>query len=142
MPSKQNRMKARLAIYKGAKLDLSFPLAEAASTIGRDAGNAIQLPDPEVSKRHAVVRAKGDSWMIEDTDSTNGITVNGARVKRADLKEGDKIRIGPFELVFECSATGEWRSALVIDCSSKATQQTIPHDPENPSLKSGGSQPR
>jgi pSer/pThr/pTyr-binding forkhead associated (FHA) protein len=137
MTPKKNRMKARLAIYKGAKLDLSFPLAETAATIGRDAGNPIQLPDPEVSKRHAVVRAKGDAWMIEDTDSTNGITVNGAKVKRADLKEGDRIHIGPFDLVFECSATGEWTSSLVIDLSSKAVGQTIPHDPGNPSVKPG-----
>ena len=128
-------MKARLAIYKGAKLDLSFPLAETASTIGRDAGNAIQLPDPEVSKRHAVVRAQGEAWLIEDTDSTNGLTVNGARVKRADLKEGDRIRIGPFDLIFECSATGEWTSSLVIDLSSKVAGQTIPHDPGSPSIK-------
>ena len=132
-------MKARLAIYKGAKLDLSFPLAETATTIGRDAGNAIQLPDPEVSKRHAVVRAQGDAWTIEDLDSTNGIIVNKARVKRADLKEGDRIRIGPFELIFECSATGEWRSSLIIDLSSKVAGQTIPHDPGNPSVKPGGS---
>lgn len=128
-------MKARLAIYKGAKLDLSFPLAETASTIGRDAGNAIQLPDPEVSKRHAVVRATGDTWAIEDLDSTNGIIVNKAKVKHARLKEGDKIRIGPFELIFECSATGEWPASLVIDMSTQMAQQTIPHDPEGPGLK-------
>ena len=135
MTPKKNRMKARLAIYKGAKLDLSFPLAETATTIGRDAGNPIQLPDPEVSKRHAVVRAQGEAWTIEDLDSTNGITVNKARVKHARLKEGDKVRIGPFDLVFECSATGEWTSSLVIDLSSKAVGQTIPHDPGNPSIK-------
>jgi pSer/pThr/pTyr-binding forkhead associated (FHA) protein len=134
MTPKQHSMKARLAIYKGAKLDLSFPLADTASTIGRDAGNAIQLPDPEVSKRHAVVRASGDEWTIEDLDSTNGITVNQARVKHARLKEGDQIHIGPFELIFECSATGEWTPSLVIDLSSKAAQQTILHDPENPGL--------
>ena len=132
MAPKQNSMKTRLAIYKDAKLDLSFPLAETAATIGRDAGNPIQLPDPQVSKRHAVVRAQGDAWTIEDTNSTNGLTVNGARVKRADLKEGDRIRIGPFDLVFECSATGEWTSSLVIDLSTKVAGQTIPHDPGSP----------
>jgi pSer/pThr/pTyr-binding forkhead associated (FHA) protein len=130
-------MKARLAIYKGAKLDLSFPLGETATTIGRDAGNAIQLPDPEVSKRHAVVRAQGDAWTLEDLDSTNGIIVNQARVKHARLKEGDRIRIGPFDLVFECSATGEWTSSLVIDLSTKVAGQTIPHDPGHPSIKPG-----
>jgi pSer/pThr/pTyr-binding forkhead associated (FHA) protein len=130
-------MKARLAVYKGAKLDLSFPLADAASAIGRDAGNAIQLPDPEVSKRHAVVRAQGDAWTIEDLDSTNGVQVNRAKVKHARLKEGDQVRIGPFDLVFETSATGEWPSSLVIDLSTTVAGQTIPHDPDRPSVKPG-----
>jgi pSer/pThr/pTyr-binding forkhead associated (FHA) protein len=140
MTPKQKSMKARLAIYKGAKLDLSFPLAETASTIGRDAGNAVQLSDPEVSKHHAIVRAQGDAWTIEDLDSTNGVIVNKAKVKHARLKEGDKVRIGPFELVFECSATGEWTSSLVIDLSTQVAQQTIPHDPGSPLVKPGGGQ--
>ena len=125
-------MKARLAIYKGAKIDLAFPVAESITAIGRDADNAVQLTDPQVSKRHAVIHAKGNAWTIEDANSTNGITVNGVRVKHADLKNGDKIRIGPFDLVFESNVTGEWVPSLVIDLSSKAAQQTIPQAPEHP----------
>ncbi|MBI5687775.1 MAG: FHA domain-containing protein [Verrucomicrobia bacterium] len=128
-------MKARLAIYKGAKVDLAFPVAESITAIGRDADNAVQLTDPQVSKRHAVIHTKGNAWTIEDANSTNGITVNGARVKRADLKNGDKIRIGPFDLVFESNVTGEWVPSLVIDLSSKADQQTITQAPEYPPAK-------
>ena len=134
-------MKARLVIYKDAKVDLAFPVAENITAIGRDADNAVQLTDPQVSKRHAVIHAKGDAWTIEDANSTNGITVNGARVKRAELKNGDKIRIGPFHLVFESNVTGEWVPSIVIDLSSKAGQQTIPQGPEIPPAKSG-SNPR
>jgi len=122
-------MKARLAIYKGAKLDLAFPVTESVTSIGRDAGNAIQLPDSEVSKRHAVIHAQGDKWSIEDLNSTNGIKVNGTRVQRAELKNDDRIRIGPFDLVFETAASGEWVPSLVLDLSSQAAQQTISQDP-------------
>lgn len=130
-------MKARLAIYNGAKVDLAFPIGETITAIGRDADNAVQLTDREVSKHHAVIHTKGDAWTIEDSNSTNGVTVNGARVTRANLKNGDKIRIGPFELIFETNVTGEWVPSLVIDLSAKAGQQTMPQAPESPTAKFG-----
>jgi pSer/pThr/pTyr-binding forkhead associated (FHA) protein len=130
-------MNARLAIYKGAKVDLAFPVAEHITAIGRDADNAVQLTDPEVSKHHAVIHTQANAWTIEDTNSTNGVVVNGARVQRASLKNGDKIRIGPFELIFETNVAGEWVPSLVIDLSSKAVHQTMPHAPEYPPNPSG-----
>ena len=135
---KGKTMKARLAIYKGSKVDLAFPLTEAVTVIGRDANNMVQLPHPRVSKRHALVHAKGNKWTIEDAESTNGITVNGARVKRADLKDGDRINIGPFELVFEAAATGDWVPSHVIEMSSEVTHRTISQAPDSLPGKSGG----
>lgn len=117
-------MKTRLAIYKDGKVDLAFPMAEGITTIGRSADNPVQLTDSQVSKHHATVHSKDAHWMIEDANSANGITVNGTRITRAKLSNGDKIRIGPFELVFETNVTGEWVSSLVIDVSSKAAHQT------------------
>ena len=130
-------MKARLAIYKGAKVDLAFPITESITAIGRDADNLIQLPDPKVSKHHAVIHAKGNSWTIEDMGSTNGLKVNGVRMKSIELKDGDQIHIGPFDLVFESSATGDWVPSHIIDMSAQASMRTIPHDPENPIGKFG-----
>lgn len=121
-------MKARLAIYKGAKLDLAFPVTDSVTAIGRDADNAVQLPDPQVSKRHAVIHAHGDTWTIEDLQSTNGIKVNGTRVPRAALKNGDRVHIGPFDLVFETDAAGDWVPTYEIDLSSQVAQQTLFQD--------------
>ena len=131
-------MNARLAIYKGMRVDLAFPLTESVTGIGRDADNMIQLPDPKVSKRHAAVHAHGSAWTIEDTNSTNGLTVNGAKVKRAELKDGDRIHIGPFELVFEASAGGDWVPSHVIDMSTRVSERTIAQDPGGPAPGSGG----
>lgn len=131
-------MNARLAIYKGTKLDRAFPLGGIITTIGREDGNAIQLLDPQVSKHHAVLRCKGNLWTIEDAESTNGLTVNGVRVPRAELNHGDKIRIGPFHLVFETDVGGEWVPTHIIDMTSKAVGQTIPQEPGSPPWKPGG----
>lgn len=127
----------RLAVYKGTQLDLALPIEDTDTTIGRDDGNALQLPDSEVSKRHAVIRSREGVLTIEDLDSTNGTKVNGAGVKRASLQVGDRIRIGPFDLVLE-STSADWVPSLVLDMSSKVAHQTIVQGPKGPPAAPGG----
>ena len=134
-------MNARLAVYKGAKLDQAIPLTESSTTIGRDDGNSVLLADPEVSKRHAVIHAKAGTWTIEDLHSTNGIKVNEERATRAELKNGDRIRIGPFDLVFESDASGDWVPTIAMDLSSKVGLRTIAQGPANPPSGFGGRHP-
>jgi hypothetical protein len=68
--------------------------------IGRSKDSDIQLSDPNVSRRHAELRQEGAAFWIVDLDSTNGMEVNGRRLKRAKLQSGDTITIGSTELVF------------------------------------------
>jgi hypothetical protein len=68
--------------------------------IGRSRDCDIQLADPNVSRRHAELRQEGASFWIIDLDSTNGIEVNGRRLKRAKLEDGDAITLGSTEVVF------------------------------------------
>lgn len=122
-------MKARLAVLKDGRLDYGYPLNETLTTIGRDAGNLVQLPHVEVSKRHAIIHAKDGGWAIEDLKSTNGVQVNGAPVTRTALKNGDRIRIGPFEIVFETGPDdAEWAPTFVIDMSTKVNLNTMVQD--------------
>src|ERR671934_267649 len=75
--------------------------------IGRSKDCDIQLPDPNVSRRHAEVRQEGAAYWVVDLDSTNGMEVNGRRQKRAKLRQGDRIVLGSTELVFRRGT--EWR---------------------------------
>ena len=68
--------------------------------IGRSRECDIQLGDPNVSRRHAEVRQEGTSYWIVDLDSTNGIEVNGRRLKRAKLEDGDRVALGSTEITF------------------------------------------
>jgi Protein of unknown function (DUF3662)/FHA domain len=70
------------------------------AVIGRSKECDIQLPDPNVSRRHAEVRQEGAAYWVIDLDSTNGMEVNGRRQKRAKLRQGDRITLGSTELVF------------------------------------------
>ena len=68
--------------------------------IGRSRECDIQVEDPNVSRRHAEVRQEGASYWIVDLDSTNGLEVNGRRLKRSKLEDGDRVTIGSTEIVF------------------------------------------
>ncbi len=69
--------------------------------IGRSRECEITLEDANVSRRHAELRPKGDSWLVADLGSTNGVKVNHRRVEQAVLRHGDQVTIGLTELEFE-----------------------------------------
>ena len=63
-------------------------------TIGRAADNDIQVEARFVSRYHAAVVAGPNQTVIEDLGSTNGLLVNGRRVSRHLLRDGDVVRVG------------------------------------------------
>jgi hypothetical protein len=69
--------------------------------IGRQDADLV-VEDPEVSRRHAVLRRSGGSVVVEDLDSTNGTFVNGERI-RGPIKvgPGDQVRVGRTTLEIE-----------------------------------------
>lgn len=74
------------------------PLTPPGLLIGRGSEADLRINDPGVSRRHAriAVAGAGDdiAISIEDLGSTNGIIVNGAKVKHAELDDGSRIEIG------------------------------------------------
>jgi hypothetical protein len=68
--------------------------------LGRSRECDIQVEDPNVSRRHAELRQEGSSYWIVDLDSTNGVEVNGRRVKRAKLENGDTFTVGSTDVTF------------------------------------------
>ena len=70
-------------------------------TLGRDPGNDIILRDPKVSRHHAEIVFERGFFVLHDLASANGTYVNGKRVQRAELKLGDRLRIGRVELIVE-----------------------------------------
>ena len=68
--------------------------------LGRSRECDIQVEDPNVSRRHAELRQEGSTYWIVDLDSTNGIEVNGRRVKRAKLDPGDIFTVGSTDVTF------------------------------------------
>jgi hypothetical protein len=71
--------------------------------LGRSREADIRVSDVNVSRRHAEIRQEGAGYWIVDLDSTNGVEVNGKRVDRARLRDGDRITLGATEVVFGLS---------------------------------------
>jgi hypothetical protein len=70
------------------------------TTIGRTPDNGIQIDAHNVSRHHAVLLTSSDHCIVEDLNSTNGVLVNGRRVVRHVLHEGDVVTVGKTEFRF------------------------------------------
>src|SRR6202453_2949752 len=77
--------------YQGGE----FPVvAEKQIVVGRSSELDMVLVEDMVSRKHARIAMQSDQIWIEDLGSTNGTFVNGEKIKRARLKEGDRVLIG------------------------------------------------
>jgi Protein of unknown function (DUF3662)/FHA domain len=71
-------------------------------TMGRSRQCDVMLDDPNISRTHAEIRARGGSWVLTDLGSTNGSRLNGRRVDGSEvLKPGDEIELGTSRITFE-----------------------------------------
>jgi hypothetical protein len=72
-----------------------YPLAPI-SSIGRERGNTVTIPDPRISSQHARLEWREGRWWIEDLDSANGTFLNGQAVGDPEpATHSDTIRVGP-----------------------------------------------
>ncbi len=82
----------------------TLPLAGQTIRIGRHQDNDIRLPDTSVHRYHAVIEQTPDEeFVITDLSGTdgNGVRINGERLARAQLADGDIIELGRTRLKFE-----------------------------------------
>ncbi|MCB1206132.1 MAG: FHA domain-containing protein, partial [Verrucomicrobiae bacterium] len=71
------------------------------SIIGRSAECQVIIPDPRVSRRHAMIRKQDGGFFLFDLGSFNGSYLNGSRVTAARrLGHGDVISFADHEFVF------------------------------------------
>ena len=62
--------------------------------IGRDYDSTIRLNHRTVSRKHAVIRADNEDYLVIDQDSRNGTYVNNRRIQKSVLKHGDNVCFG------------------------------------------------
>src|SRR3954454_16950587 len=94
--------------------------------LGRSRRCDYVLQEPSVSRCHAMLLRAPAGWTLFDLGSTNGTRVNGWRVGRAVLKEGDEVELGTARLTFaDRSSAGRRRTRGAADPAGvKATSTT------------------
>jgi hypothetical protein len=87
---------AFLELGDGQKVSLGQEVA----VLGRLPESTLVLSDPNASRRHAEIHPDGDSYALVDLGSTNGSRVNGIRVGRQVLADGDSLTFGTITVTF------------------------------------------
>ena len=81
--------------------DRAVPIRSSRVVLGRSRECDVRVDDGNVSRRHCEVVQDGPtSWLLVDLGSTNGTELNGRRVDRAPLADGDRITLGDTDVVF------------------------------------------
>ena len=84
------------------------------ATIGRLPDNSVMIDNPAV-----------DQFVVEDLQSTNGTFVNGRRVSRHALQQGDVVTVGKHQLVLDQLAVAEPAAADGADPSAASQGDTM-----------------
>jgi DNA-binding winged helix-turn-helix (wHTH) protein len=102
--------------------DGNFVLSEGDNIIGRDPSCSVYVDDPDVSRRHALIRIDSvhKSALLEDLESTNGTLIGRSRIKTpTPLANGNVIYVGSVELKFRLAGTDQSQETRRISRKSR-----------------------
>lgn len=77
-----------------------IPLDKPTLTVGRKPDNDIVIDNPAISSHHCKIVLKGDTYYVEDLESTNGTFVNEKRIVKSGLHDQDVVGVAKHALVF------------------------------------------
>ncbi|MBN2302096.1 MAG: FHA domain-containing protein [Lentisphaerae bacterium] len=119
-------MECKLILIKSDSEETFIP-RQGITSIGRDMDNDIQLVLESVSRHHAKLYNMGSACEIEDLDSSNGTFVNGSKITKASLKDGDDLSLGDCRMRFELtkSSAADTDASQSHEYSDRAMQETV-----------------
>ena len=102
------RVLSKLVLSTDGKAVSELHLIPGRKVIGRTPDNDLQIDSKFISRHHCQVVTGSDGiTVIEDLNSTNGIVVQGNRVRRHTLRDGDVVSIGQHEILYVNEQGGE-----------------------------------
>lgn len=90
----------RLLLRFNAAVIKEIPVDKTSLTVGRKPDNDIVIDNPAVSGHHCRIVLQGETYFVEDLESTNGTLVNEKRIMRAGLHHNDVVQIAKHSLLF------------------------------------------
>jgi pSer/pThr/pTyr-binding forkhead associated (FHA) protein len=115
---------AWVTVEQGRLRGRQYRIEGARASVGRAEENPVGLfGDPSVHPRHAVIERRGADYVIRNLAVPDGTFVNGKRIENVDLRDGDRINIGGYELMFHLrgtSAPARQQASLAVDTMNPA----------------------
>lgn len=99
-------------------------LSKDRTTLGRRPYNDVVIDNLAVSGEHAVLEMVGNEVYLEDLGSTNGVILNGKKISREVLHNGDVAELGKYKLMFEEQAPGFAKTMLFKTAVAPAKRAT------------------
>lgn len=90
----ESNRKANFVVLAGQDIGRKYDIEKNEIYVGRNETCEIFIDDEDVSRVHAKVITEGEYVSIQDLGSTNGLLVNGVKIQKARLQDGDRIQIG------------------------------------------------
>jgi pSer/pThr/pTyr-binding forkhead associated (FHA) protein len=118
-------MELKLVVVGGKHAGTAIPIPGPKFLIGRGDGCQFRPQSKMVSRMHCAILVQESAVTIEDVGSTNGTFVNGEKVQQRELKNGDHIKVGAFELQVELSATLEAKKKPKVHNVQEAAVRTV-----------------
>ncbi len=84
----------RLMVRDAAGHEREVEITQTPFTLGRQSDNDLVLLDNRISRQHARIVYDGHGYILEDSSSRHGTYVNGERIERCRLKDGDQLSLG------------------------------------------------
>lgn len=132
---------AKLILHLDNEQSQEYEIVKGSVLLGRDFDCDIVLPGGRVSRTHAQLELEESGWSIKDLGSANGTRINGKRIEKARLSQGDVINLGGNELHFETTGPSmpveTTRLDTIEDLESTLVQtnlETILNDVSRPRL--------
>jgi pSer/pThr/pTyr-binding forkhead associated (FHA) protein len=122
-----------LLVSRGGKVVSRVELAQR-TLIGRSEHNDVCLPSPYLSRHHAVIVGTPQGYYLVDLNSVNGVLLNGRRIERAALCDGDVLGVGPFRLKMQVPEWLTQGSPLPGEASLTETAVMPPQAEESAAL--------
>lgn len=122
-------MASKLILSMDGAVLKEYILGKERMTIGRKPHNDIVIDNLAVSGEHAAILTILNDSFLEDLDSTNGVMVNGAQIKKHFLQNNDVVEIGKYKLKYmgdqqqgQAAAADDFEKTMVLRAPIKTQQ--------------------
>ena len=133
MPPGSN-LEVSISVMREGKEKEIIPFEGTQIFFGRDKECDVSLPDASVSRHHAELRREGGTFTLIDTESRNGLRVNGVPRKQASILPGDTFEIGIYTFRLRAGQGSKLSSRLSLQAENNL-DQTLRHQTTLPALR-------